>query len=84
MENLLLVLERDKEVLLIVLQLIFCLWFFFLWLYAKMVAIASLYIKSYDDKIKYLKTKKLYYPLWLYMHINQVGFRLILKGEIKE
>lgn len=65
------------------LELSFWLTIFVIWLYSKYLVIKSLSNQKYQDKIDYLKSVPLYYPLWKYMEINQVVFRLLLKGEIK-
>lgn len=72
------------ENILLFLNLIFIIFFLLLWGYSKYVAIASVFSIKYSNKIDYLKTKKIYYPLWLYMDINQTVFRLILKGQWKK
>lgn len=65
------------------LELSFWLTIFVIWIYSKYVVIKSLNNQKYQDKIDYLKSIPLYYPLWKYMEINQVVFRMLLKGEIK-
>lgn len=65
------------------LELTFWLTIFVIWIYSKYVVIKSLNNQKYQDKIDYLKSIPLYYPLWKYMEINQVVFRILLKGEIK-
>lgn len=64
-------------------ELTFWLYLFVIWIYAKYIIIRSLYNQKYQDKIDYLKRNPFYFILWKYMEINQVVFRMILKGEIK-
>lgn len=65
------------------LELTFWLTIFVIWIYSKYVVIKSLNNQKYQDKIDYLKRNPFYFILWKYMEINQVVFRMILKGEIK-
>lgn len=66
-----------------VLELSFWLTILVIWLYGKYVIIRSLYNQKYQDKIDYLKRNPFYFIVWKYMEINQVVFRMLLKGEIK-
>lgn len=73
----------NTEDLILFSYLILWIFIFIIWLYGKYVVIRSLYNQKYQDKIDYLKSITLYYPIWKYMEINQIVFRMILKGEIK-
>lgn len=66
-----------------VLELSFWLTILVIWLYSKYVVIKSLSNQKYQDKIDYLKRNPFYFIVWKYMEINQVVFRMLLKGEIK-
>lgn len=66
-----------------VFELSFWLFIFVMWIYAKYIIIRSLYNQKYQDKIDYLKSNPFYFIVWKYMEMNQVVFRMLLKGEIK-
>ena len=66
-----------------VLELSFWLTILVIWLYSKYVVIKSLSNQKYQDKIDYLKRNPFYFIVWKYMEINQVVFRMLLKGEIR-
>lgn len=72
-----------KNEIITVFELSFWLFIFVMWIYTKYIIIRSLYNQRYQDKIDYLKSNPFYFMLWKYMEINQVVFRMILKGEIK-
>ncbi len=66
-----------------VLEISFWMFIFVMWVYGKYIIIRSLYNQKYQDKIDYLKSNPFYFIVWKYMEMNQVVFRMLLKGEIK-
>lgn len=72
-----------KNEIITVFELSFWLFIFVMWVYGKYIIIRSLYNQKYQDKIDYLKSNPFYFIVWKYMEMNQVVFRMLLKGEIK-
>lgn len=68
-----------NELLLILFDILFV----SLWFYGKYIAIRSLYNQKYQDKIDYLKSNIIYYPVWKYMNMMQIAFRFLLQGKIR-
>lgn len=72
-----------KNEIITVFELSFWIFIFVMWIYTKYIIIRSLYNQKYQDKIDYLKINPFYFIVWKYMEMNQVVFRMLLKGEIK-